>query len=380
MVGYGLIDCIIGGQIISAVSGGNISIVVGIVIVAFISWAVAVFGMAIFHAYERCALRSKHFDFPPYFLAFIFYPKILSNHRWAWIPQLVVLFVLVGSAGPRFDSTLSSSGSASTIAANPLSFFSLSLSVPVSWAAAASDFFVYYPETTPKWKPFLMTLLGLTLSFSMVNILGIGLASGIGNDMQWNTAYNISTGALIVAGYNGLAGFGKFCSVIVALGVIANNIPGTYSAALSFQMLGRFPKSIPRYWWACFVVACYFVCAIAGRDHLFQIFQNFLALMGYWITIFVTIVLEEHIFRWNIGFDWTAWEDQNRLPIGYAALTAFLVGWVGCILSMYQVYYTGPIAKMVGDSGGDLGIWVGCSFALVTYPPLRLVEMMVLGR
>ena len=102
--------------------------------------------------------------------------------------------------------------------------------------------------------------------------------------------------------------------------------------------------------------------------------------MGYWITIFVTIVLEEHIFRWNIGFDWTAWEDQNRLPIGYAALTAFLVGWVGCILSMYQVYYTGPIAKMVGDSGGDLGIWVGCSFALVTYPPLRLVEMRVLGR
>jgi len=54
MVGYGLIDCIIGGQILSAVSGGKMSIIVGIVIVAFISWVVAVFGMAIFHAYERC--------------------------------------------------------------------------------------------------------------------------------------------------------------------------------------------------------------------------------------------------------------------------------------------------------------------------------------
>ena len=29
------------------------SIVVGIIIVAFISWLVAVFGMAIFHTYER---------------------------------------------------------------------------------------------------------------------------------------------------------------------------------------------------------------------------------------------------------------------------------------------------------------------------------------
>ena len=53
MVGYGTIDCIIGGQILSAVSGGGMSIVVGIVIVALISWLVAVFGMAIFHVYER---------------------------------------------------------------------------------------------------------------------------------------------------------------------------------------------------------------------------------------------------------------------------------------------------------------------------------------
>lgn len=53
MVGYGLIDCVIGGQILSAVSGGSMSIVVGIIIVALISLIVAVFGMAIFHAYER---------------------------------------------------------------------------------------------------------------------------------------------------------------------------------------------------------------------------------------------------------------------------------------------------------------------------------------
>jgi purine-cytosine permease-like protein len=53
MVGYGMIDCVIAGQMLSAVSGGSMSIIVGIVIVAFISWVIAVFGMAVFHHYER---------------------------------------------------------------------------------------------------------------------------------------------------------------------------------------------------------------------------------------------------------------------------------------------------------------------------------------
>ena len=53
MVGYNVISCILGGQILSAVSGGSMSIVVGIVIIALISWSVAVFGMTVFHVYER---------------------------------------------------------------------------------------------------------------------------------------------------------------------------------------------------------------------------------------------------------------------------------------------------------------------------------------
>ena len=53
MVGYSVISCILGGQILSAVSGGSMSIVVGIVVTALISWSVAVFGMTAFHVYER---------------------------------------------------------------------------------------------------------------------------------------------------------------------------------------------------------------------------------------------------------------------------------------------------------------------------------------
>jgi purine-cytosine permease-like protein len=59
MIGYGMIDCVVSGQVLSAVSEGSISIVVGIVIVAIISLVVAVFGMSIFHAYERFPAISQ---------------------------------------------------------------------------------------------------------------------------------------------------------------------------------------------------------------------------------------------------------------------------------------------------------------------------------
>ncbi len=308
-------------------------------------------------------------------------PSANSKTRWAWVPQCIVLLVLVGSAGPHFDSSLQAMGDSATITANRLSFFSLQLSVPLSWAGAASDFFVYFPETMSKWKIFMLTLTGLTLSFVFVNLLGVGLGSGVASTPAWSDAYDMSPGALILAGYGGLETFGKFCAVIVVLGLGSNQIPSTYAVALDTQVLGRGWKAVPQYIWATVVAVIYFVCAIAGRDQLFLIFQNFLALMGYWLVIFVTIVLEEHImFRRRVGFDWTAWEDKKKLPVGIAALSAFLIGWVGPIVGMHQVWWTGPLARKLSDSGGDLGIWLGSAISAVIFPPLRYLELKTTGR
>ena len=66
-LGYSLIDGVIGGQILSAVSSnGSLSVIVGIVIVQIINWVVSTFGYGVFHLYER----------------------------YAWFPQLVVMCIL----------------------------------------------------------------------------------------------------------------------------------------------------------------------------------------------------------------------------------------------------------------------------------------------
>ena len=53
MEGYGTLSCILGGQVLSAVSGDGMSIVVGVVIVAVIVCVFAALGIRIFDVYER---------------------------------------------------------------------------------------------------------------------------------------------------------------------------------------------------------------------------------------------------------------------------------------------------------------------------------------
>lgn len=331
LLGYAMIDCVVAGQILSAVSDGSLSVVVGIIIVALIAWAITTFGYQIFHYYER----------------------------WAWLPQLIVLCILAGAAGPHFNISSASHGDENpdTITGNRISFFGLTLAAAITYGGGASDYFVYYPEHASAKKIFGMTLLGLMCSFTFAFIIGIGLASGMLDNADWEAAYGVSQGALIVEGYKPLGAFGSFCGVVVALGLVANLIVPTYSSGIDAQILASWAGAIPRVIWNTVGVVIYTVCALAGRAHLAEIFTNFLALMGYWVSIWIAITLEEHlIFRRRTGFNWSAWNQKKKLPLGIAAFAAFVVGWVGAIMCMAQVWYIGPIAKRVGTYGADVGI------------------------
>jgi hypothetical protein len=77
-----------------------------------------------------------------------------------------------------------------------------------------------------------LSLTGLWTAFTLVLMLGIGLATDITSHPAWEKVNAVSIGALLVAGFGLFGGFGLFCAVIVALGVISNSIPGTYLAAM----------------------------------------------------------------------------------------------------------------------------------------------------
>lgn len=353
MVGYGLIDVLIAGQILSAVNGGGMTVIVGVIVAALISLVIVVFGIDLFHTYER----------------------------YAFIPQILALFILIGVSGPNYDMSATAVGDGPTQAADRMSFFFLCASGALAWAPASADFYVYFPTDAKRWKVCLATTAGLGLSCAVTNLIGIGIATGIPNIPSWDKAYEGGAGGLIVECFSPLGSFGNFCAVIIALGLIANNVPGTYSAALSFQLLGRWFMALPRLFWTFVAAAIYTVCACAGRDHLYDVFLGFLALMGYWTAIWAAITIEEEFIfrRRRNGYDWTAWNNPKLLPMGLAALAAFCIGWVGAVLGMWQTYFTGPMAKLVGY-GIDLGLPVGASWAALCYPPLRWLELKYIGR
>lgn len=269
LLGYAMIGAVVSGQILSAVSpNGSLTVQVGIVITAVLAWLVTTFGIKIFHYYERYVCKSLWWSQSDIF-------------RYAWIPQYIVLLILAGTAGPKFDTHTPSTVTGATLTGNRLSFFSVCLSSAITYAPGAADFLVYCdPKIATRWKVFGATMVGLSISFTFTFVIGTGLASGTAKNPAWKAA-GTGTGALVVAGYDGLGGFGKFCSVIAALGLIANMVPPTYSSGIDFQILGRYPAVIPRWIWNTFAVIVFAVCGLAGRNSLSEIFTNFLALMGY---------------------------------------------------------------------------------------------------
>lgn len=165
----------------------------------------------------------------------------------------------------------------------------------------------------------------------------------------------------------------------MALGLVSNSAPGTYSTTMCAQVLGRQFQAVPRWAWGCIFVVIELALGLAGRNNLYTIFSNFLALMGYWIEFMVLVVLmERYIFRRHFRYDWSRWQESKCMPVGIAACVSFLLGWLGAVLGMYQTWYVGPLAMAANCS--DVGVWVGMAFTLVSFLPLRYWELSRLGR
>ncbi|GME96902.1 unnamed protein product [[Candida] boidinii] len=71
---------------------------------------------------------------------------------------------------------------------------------------------------------------------------------------------------------------------------------------------------------------------------------------------------------------------MSKQTYGIAATISFFSGVAGCCLGMNQVYYIAPLAKRIGDYGGDLGMWLAIGFTGVAYLPLRYLELKYFGK
>ena len=74
---------------------------------------------------------------------------------------------------------------------------------------------------------------------------------------------------------------GKFCVIILALGSVTVNAPCTYAAANSIQAMGRYGEVVPRWIWCIAMTIVEIALSVAGRNVLYQVFENFLPIMAY---------------------------------------------------------------------------------------------------
>ncbi|KAB8224084.1 permease for cytosine/purines, uracil, thiamine, allantoin-domain-containing protein [Aspergillus novoparasiticus] len=353
-LGWASVNCITGGLALSAVSDGRVSIAVGVVIVACIS----------------------------FLFSFIGLKGVLMYEQYAWMVFFVIFMIIYGESAHRANLAAPATVSGITRSGNVLSLISVVYGSSASWSSIVSDFYVHYPVNISKVKVFLYTTLGITIPTCIGMLLGACISSALDTNPEWAAAYDRGIGEILqeIIYPNG---FAKFLLVLLVLSGIGVNCIAIYSGALSAQLFAKPCEKVPRAIWSTLVFGCILALGIAGRDHLLDVLENFLSLLGYWNTSFFVILFCEHyIFRGGnvANYDLDAWNTPSKMPIGFAGLTAFLCGAAGWIVGMVETYYVGVIAKLIGADGGDIANELALVFTSISYIPLRKLELKYIGR
>ncbi|KAK4457341.1 putative purine-cytosine permease [Cladorrhinum samala] len=350
MTGFSVIIMVVGGQCLSAVADGHLSVSVGIVIMSLLTLVISFCGFNVLHTYER----------------------------YAWIPALISIVVAVGCGGKALTRQAPPPEPAAAPAV--LSFGMIIASYMIPWACLASDFTTYLKPETSSSKIFTYTYLGLATPTILLMVLGAAIGSAIPNNPQWQAKFDQSlVGGVLDAMLSPAQGFGKFLVVILSFTLLGNLAATSYSITLNFQMLVPVLFKVPRYLFSILLIAIIIPVSIKAAVDFFVNMENFLALIGYWSSAFLGVVLAEHfVFRkGDVGnYDVDAWNDAKQLPWGAAALAASALCFAVVVPSMAQVWWTGPIAEKTGDIGFELAFVV----AGLLYLPFRYAERRWCGR
>ena len=343
-IGWSVVNVIIGGQLVAALSGGKVPSWAGILILAILTTLVSIYGYRYVHRYER----------------------------YAWIPMAVIFAIMLIVAAPHFHIVASSNTTTAAEIAALLSFGGAVYGFATGWSSYAADYNVNQPEETPSSRVFWLTFLGVFLPCVLLETLGMAFTTY----GPWATKFaNGLVGDLLAAVVAPLGGFGTLILALLALSVVANNVPNDYSLGLSVQVFGRPFQRVKRYVWTLIGAVIYVAIALPASANFAHTLTDFLLIIAYWLAPWSIILIIEHFVFRRGRYNVDDWNNARRLPIGWAALVSMAFGIVGVLLGAAQVYYVGPIAKLVGPYGMDIGFELGLVFAGIAYLILRRIEL-----
>ncbi|EHL02201.1 putative Purine-cytosine permease fcyB [Glarea lozoyensis 74030] len=341
-----------------------------------------------FFGWYGVKIRILVIAFSTLLITFFGYKIVHTYERYSWIPCFIIFMIVLGEFAKSGHFQNIPMGVGKSEAGAALSFAASVYGFATGWTSFAADYTVYQPVGRSRKAIFLWTFAGLSFPLLFTQMLGAAVASAMsinGGENEYMDGYHSSGigGLLAAVMVPTLGTFGKFCLVILALSIIANNCPNIYSVSLTLQLLARKSQQIPRFIWTFVGTCLYIAIAIPGYDHFESILENFMLVIGYWLAIYEGISLSEHIIykRGFGGYDVADYMTPSRLPPGIAAMTAFCFGAMGAVLGMAQVWFTGPIGKLCGAAfGGDVGFELAFTFSAISYIFLRYFEKKHFGR
>jgi NCS1 nucleoside transporter family len=341
-IGWSAVNVIVGGQLIDNLTHGAVPRWAGILVIAILTTIVSLYGYKYVHRYER----------------------------WAWIPLAIIFVIMFIASVPHFKDIPTPAFGAAEVAGF-LSFGGAVYGFATGWSSYAADYNVNQPENTSASRVFWLTFLGVLVPCVLLELFGVALTStfpGTGGDLL--AAANAPLGAL-----------GTIIVVLLALSVVANNIPNDYSLGLSMQVLGKSFQRVNRAVWTLIGALVYITIALLAAKNFNETLSNFLLLVAYWLGPWAIILIEEHFIFRRGRYNVNDWNTRSKLPLGWAAIVSLAIGLVGVILGAAQIYYVGPIANLVNPPYGmDIGFELGVVFAAIAYFFLRRIELSQSGR
>jgi NCS1 nucleoside transporter family len=347
-IGWSAVNVIVGGQLINSLSHGTVPVWLGVLIIAILTTLVSIYGYRYVHRYER----------------------------YAWIPMAIIFIILAIVAGPHMRIVAPQASGMAEIASF-ISFGGAIYGFATGWSSYAADYNVNQPENTSPRRVFWLTFLGVTIPCVILEIFGMALTTVA----AYSKASASGGGALLGAVVQPLGAFGTLLLVLLALSVVANNIPNDYSLGLSMQVLGKSFQRVNRAIWTLIGAVVYIIIAVSASSQFDQTLNNFLLLVAYWLGPWAIILILEHFVFRHGEYNVDDWNTPSQLPVGWAAIVAMVAGLIGAYLGAAQSLFVGPIAGLFNHPYGmDIGFELGIIFAAVVFLILRPIEKRQTGR